>query len=312
MIKKAMIFLINIYKKIFCGFAKFLVLPPENRYLKILNNIQQIKKISMLSCIYFVTPTIKETKIKSNNEIEVNQKNENNNRVNAQKKDYYSFTQDTLDYMTISGLYSFKKTCYYEDTFYDTEKFELAQRGYWLKERKLKGVIKRDLKWVIPVAYSKENTLLVMQYKDDIIIDSILNNFEIRKEQLVNFSKIFVKRVEVETKQASRMYLESYTFDKKNYYLIGTSVYDNEYKPDMELKKSLIQPVRSKVIQFIFEKHKWIYDELKDKKQILNLDYFESSMKYDLLEDTNKTISKNDTNIFDYSDEDIKSESDDE
>jgi hypothetical protein len=67
-------------------------------------------------------------------------------------------------------------------------------------------------------------------------------------------------------------------------------------------------------MQFISvtEDYKWIFDELKKKKQILNLDYFEDSFKYDLLEDTNKTISRNDMSIFDYSDEDIESESDDE
>jgi hypothetical protein len=150
-----------------------------------------------MNCIYFIAPTTEETKINSNKEIVIDQKNGNNNIGNVQRKDYYSFTQDTLDQMSISGLYSFKETCYYEDTFYDTEKFELALKGYWLKERKLKGVIKTDLKWVI--LCSKGNNLMVTQHKNSIVIDSILKNFGIEKEKLVFFSKIFVKRIEVET-----------------------------------------------------------------------------------------------------------------
>eukprot|EP01080_Neovahlkampfia_damariscottae_P010933 gene10933-3639_t len=199
-----------------------------------------------------------------------------------QLKYYFTFEPNSL-----KGLKIVEVECF-EDTFLDTDSHDLILKGFWLKKRFDAHKSFLDLKYSM-VDTNDEELLRTEQFRTENDIKSILKD-ELRIKDITKLSvytKMGVKRLKIYLDDASKtLYLESFTFDKKKHYLLGTLVMKkNCFKFKDELAEYKVKmPVRSKIVEFIYQKDQVLYKKLSSNNFIFkhrkdNLEYYDEDIE---------------------------------
>ena len=195
-----------------------------------------------------------------------------------QLKYYFTFEPNSL-----KGLKIVEVECF-QDNFLDTDSHDLILKGFWLKKR-----FDAHKNCLLDLKYSTsdindEELLRTEQFRNENDIKSILKD-EFRIEDITKlpvYTKIDVKRLKVYLDDTSKtLYLESFTFDKKKYYLLGTLVMKkNCFKFKDELAEYQVKmPVRSKIVEYVYPKDGDLYEKLSSNNFIFkyrkdNLEYY--------------------------------------
>lgn len=173
-------------------------------------------------------------------------------------KIYFHYKENILD--NLKDIF-IEKTEYFVDEYYDTKKYDLIGKKIWLKKR----YTKESEYWNLKCTEIQEKWLSIEDYTFNskrAFIEK-LHFLKFKRRDLKCYATIFYHRKVVKHKKSNDlMYLESFSFDKKAYFLLGTIISTDKKNSFWSLiEGSVISPLRSKIIEYLYRNNKPIYNQ---------------------------------------------------